>query len=551
MPGRADGPVLHEHVPDIKADEAVLTISSGRADPVAIEQDGEVLMAPDLKEPALDQPPMLADPGDGELGEQPGQRSPSFTPDRITDLEGQLDYYETFTPIIAPFKRVTALDATALGPAGVRMPVLVVADGRTRPVAIEGADSAPPDARPRDRFWGDATLDFSRGRMLPLPSVSPESRILSLKSEPEVMLSITRDGADNFFIALDRNERTPSEPVRIAYLTDAPITYFGGDIPAVGIETLAAFAPPLDAELKRRGRALARELGVQEGADLKTALHALTEHFRAFEESSEPPRDTGDIYADLVRGKKGVCRHRAYGFVVTAHALGIPARFVQNEAHSFVEVRLPGAYGFRRIDLGGAAQGLNAHADKDAPVYQPKEPDALPRPAAYEESYSQAGLGTSGAEKPAGDQLAGRWLPPAEGDPSSAVSSAAAPRPLTGNAHDANAGSPTDGVTPPKPRTPLTVTLDALHTRVLRGQRLEVSGRVTRAGDSQGVAGLRVEVSFAAEDRRDRLLLGIAVTSDNGAFLGSFGVPTDLELGDYRLVVLTPGDAAHAPAMAQ
>jgi len=65
------------------------------------------------------------------------------------------------------------------------------------------------------------------------------------------------------------------------------------------------------------------------------------------------------------------------------------------------------------------------------------------------------------------------------------------------------------------------------------------------------VAGLRVEVSFAAEDRRDRLLLGIAVTGESGAFTGSFGVPTDLQLGDYRLVVLTPGDAEHAPAMAE
>jgi transglutaminase-like putative cysteine protease len=328
--GRAEGPVLHEHVPDITPDEAVLTISSGRADPVAIEQDGEVLMAPDLEQPALDQPPMLADPGDGALGEQPGQRSPSFTPDRITDLEGQLDYYETFRPMIAPFKRVTSLDATALGPAGVRMPVLVVADTRLRQVPVEGADSQPPDARPRDRFWGEATLDFAHGRSLPLPSVSPESRILSLKSEPPVMLTVARDGADNFFIALDPKERAPLEPVRIAYLTDAPVSYFGGAIPVASLESLAAFAPPLDPELKRRGRTLARELGIQEGADLRTALHALTEHFRAFEESSEPPRDTGDIYADLVRGKKGVCRHRAYGFVVTAHALGIPSRFVQN-----------------------------------------------------------------------------------------------------------------------------------------------------------------------------------------------------------------------------
>lgn len=546
---RAEAPVLHEHVPDIEPDEAILTVSAGRADPAAIEQDGEVLLAPDLEAPALDQPPMLAEPGDGALGEAPGQRSPTFTPDRVTDLEGQLDYYETFRPIIAPFKRVTSLDATALGVQGARLPVLVIGDTRQRPVPIEGADSAPPDARARDRFWGDASLDFRLGRTLPLPSVSPESRILSVKTEPQVALSFARDGADNFYVTLERSEPLPSEPVRIAFLTDAPTTYFGGDIPAVSLETLARQAPPLDAELRRRGRALAREIGVPEGADLRATLHALTAHFRAFEESSDPPRDTGDIYSDLVRAKKGVCRHRAYGFVITAHALGIPASFVQNEAHSFVEVKLPGI-GYRRIDLGGAAQALRAHGTEGAPLHQPKEPEQLPRPAAYEESYSQLGSGVSGIEKPADQQLEGRWLPPAENDPNGAVSSAAAPRPLTGHA-PASAQAANDE--PPKPRAPLAITLDVLHTRVLRGQRLEISGRIMRGGTTQpaGVSGLRVEVSFAAEARRDRLLLGIAVTGADGRFKGSFGVPTDLELGDYRLVVLTPGDADHAAAMAE
>lgn len=545
---RADGPVLHEHVPDLEPEEAVLALSEGRADPAAIEQDGEVLLAPDLAGPALDQPPMLAEPGDGALGEGPGQRSPTFTPDRITDLEGRLDYYTTFKPVIAPFKRVTSLDVTALGAQGVRVPVLAVGDTRLRTVPIEGADRAPPDARPRDRFWGEATLDFSRGRTLPLPSVSPESRILSVRTEPGVGLSFARDGADNFFVSLEPGELAPAEPVRIAFLTDAPTTYFAGEIPDVSPSALAAHAPPLDAELRRRGRALARELGIADGASLRDAIHALTRHFRAFEESSEPPRDTGDIYSDLVRGKKGVCRHRAYGFVVTAHALGIPARFVQNEAHSFVEVLLPAGLGYRRIDLGGAAQGLEAHGASDAPLYRPKGPDPLPRPAAYEESYSQLGLGVSGVERPADAQLEGRWLPPADNDPN-AASSAAAPRPLTGHAP-----SGTPEAAEAKRRAPLRIELDALHTRVLRGQRLEVSGRVRRAGTdgaATGVPGLRVEVSFAAEARRERLLLGIAVTGQDGAFAGSFGVPTDLALGDYRLVVLTPGDAGHAPAVAE
>jgi hypothetical protein len=47
------------------------------------------------------------------------------------------------------------------------------------------------------------------------------------------------------------------------------------------------------------------------------------------------------------------------------------------------------------------------------------------------------------------------------------------------------------------------------------------------------------------------MLLGIAVTDAQGHFRGRFGVPKDLDVGDYRLIVITPGDARYAPALAQ
>ncbi len=541
---RAEGPVLHEHVPDVDPDEAVLELSNGKAEPLAIEQDDEVLLAPSLgEEQPFDEPPMVAEPGDGVLGEAPGQRSPTFTPDRMTELEGTLDYYENFRPVIAPFKRVTSLDATLLGPGG--SPVLAIASAARRAVPIEGASGAPPDARTRDRFWGEATLDFAAGRALPMPSVSPESRILTLKSEPEVALRVERDGADNFFVVLGAG-LVPAGPVKIAFLTDAPTGYFAGEIPRAPIDALAHRAPRIDPKLALRGRALAAEIGVRPGMDLHDALHVLTAHFRAFEESRQPPPDTGDVYADLVRGKKGVCRHRAYGFVVTAHALGIPARFVQNEAHSFVEVQLPGSGGvkesWRRIDLGGAAQGMIAHGAEDAPVYQPKEPDALPRPAAYAESYSQLGRSVQGVQKPDDAVLQGRWLPvdaKATGF-SSGVESAG-----TGTAAGTASAQP-DAVE----REAVAIKLDPLEPSLLRGQQLAVGGRIEgEAG--QGVAGLRVEVSFAAQGRRERLLLGVAVTDQEGRFAGAYGVPPDLAVGDYELVVITPGDALHAGARAK
>jgi transglutaminase-like putative cysteine protease len=532
--------VLHEPVPNVDPDEAVVALAQHEADPSAIVYDGEVLPAPERSGSAQSAPSMLATPGDGLGAEQPGRRSPSFKPDRMTDLEGSLEYYEAFKPSIAPFKRVTSLDATVLDRDG-KTPVLTIHDPRRRPVPIETANAKPPDARPRDRFFGEVTLDFSQGRVVPLPSVSPESRILSLRTEPATQIAIERDGADNFFAVAQG--AVPKSTVFVAFLTDAPRAYFGAELPHGKVSALAAEVPELDPSIRSRALGFAATLGVNRDSDLADALSALVAHFRAFEESSEPPPDTGDIYLDLARAKKGICRHRTYAFVVTAHALGIPARFVQNEAHSWAEVKLP-RIGFMRIDLGGSAHGLTAHGAQDRPQYQPVEPDPLPRPAAYERSYSLAGRDARGVRRPGDKELQGRWVAPSE-----SAAKAAQAKPGE-QASFMGARSKSATTTELGTRAPLTVTLAERHHSVMRGTDLRVAGRIQNAA-GLGVAGLRIEVSLATEGRRERMLLGVAVSSERGAFDAAFGVPPDLAVGDYRLVVVTPGNAAYLPAMAE
>jgi hypothetical protein len=536
----ADGDVLHEFVPDVDPGEPLRALERGGRAPEAIEYQGEVLPAPEPGA-AGDAPAMIAEPGDGLGPELPGQRSPTFAPDRQTQLEGTLQYHASFNPEIAPFKRITALDAIVLAADG-KTPVLAVADPRRRGVAVEGADSAPPDPRPRDRFWGEATLDLSSGGAVPLPSVSPESRILSVRTEPAVDVVVQRDGADNFF-ALPKGKR-PTKPVFVAFLTDAPRSYFASPLPRAAVSVLAERVPDFDAGVRARALGFARELGLGPRAELSVALNKLVAHFRAFEESAEPPPDTGDVYLDLARAKKGVCRHRAYAFVITAQALGIPARFVQNEAHSWVEVELP-KLGWLRIDLGGAAHGLNAHGAEDRPLYRPVEPDPLPRPAAYEESYSQLGRNTRGLRKPGDEELQGRWLSPA------------ADGAATGEAAQASGDaapfmSSVDGprARPDSSRAPLEVTLQERRFEALRGDALTLAGNVHDAAGN-GIAGLRVEVSLAADGRRERMLLGVAVTGPDGRFDGAFSLPTDLAPGDYRLVVVTPGNSKYQPAIAE
>jgi transglutaminase-like putative cysteine protease len=565
---RAEERKLHEYVPNIDVGEA----SIGK-DPLAAGRGGEGAQAggPLSAEAG---PAYEATRGDGTPGEPAGRRTPSFRPDRLTELSSSLDYYEVFRPAIAPWKRVSALGAIRLDGDG-KTPVFFARSEAITRVRIEGEASAPPDARPRDRFSAELDLDFGAGTVVPLPSVSPESRLLSLSTTPKVALQIERDADDNFAARL--LSPTPDRPVRVRFVTDAPRSYFGAEIPHGRVSGLELAVPTLEHSIERRGLAMAKRLGLTRNSDLRAAIETLTEYFRGFEESSSPPDNTGDLYLDLVRSRKGICRHRAYGFVVTAQALGIPARFVQNEAHSWVEVKLP-RLGFMRIDLGGAAHGLTAHNVADAPSYVPSLPDPLPQPASYRRSVAQAAARATGP-RPQADGVMGRWLSADEsvadergemqaaqrdGAPDEA---AGEPAPQRGD-KDREAGArasaglaPENGGARPqqgetaaqsgtrRERLALSIQLHDRRFSALRGTQLSLAGRVVDPA-AQGVAGLRVEAWIAEGSPTRRMLLGVCVTDDRGNFEASLGIPSDLRVGDYKLLVMTPGNAQYAASVA-
>ena len=538
---QADDTLLHEYVPDIDPQEVAAALAPPSKPGAHDVQDRRHARADRAVQDATPEPNRALSESPESA---PNPQAENFRPDRLTSLEGNLDYYEVFDPSIAPFKRVMSLDATRLD-GDARTPVLGVSDTRHRSVPIEAADAAPTDARPRDRFVGELDVDFSGDRMQRLASVSPESRILGLRTTPAVAVLIERDGADNYFIRIVGAR--PAGPVHVSFATDAPRAYFGAAIPRVPLHALAAEVPALPASIAKRALRFAAQLGISPKSDLRSALETLTRYFRAFVESTTPPDDTGDLYNDLVHGGKGLCRHRAYGFVVTAHALGIAARFVQNEAHSWVEVKLPGL-GFLRIDLGGASHGLTAHSAHERAVYRPAQPDTLPRPATYRESYAQAEraqphvpAAESNATGADSESLAGRWL---QANPSVSERGSGTASDGRRQANEASAAANADG------KSPLRVAIADRRMSAVRGGKLVLTGRVTDAGE-RGVAELRVEVWIAREKRQERMLLGVSVTDADGYFRAAFGVPPDLEVGDYRVVVVSQGDTAHQPVVSE
>jgi len=301
---------------------------------------------------------------------------PYYTPDRTQTLFGASSYTVVFQPSIVPFKRMQALDYVVLGP-DQKTAVLTLRDATpSREVAIEPAAQNLPE---HDVFNGDVVLDFTQEDKILLPNVAPHARVVRIHSYPKTSIRLLKDGADNLYAVADPR---PTRRVHLTLVVAVPWSYFGGALDPVQTHVVQQMPAVLTAKL-RQAAAL---LGLKQGMRSDQVIIKLTEHFRGFEESSIERSD--DDFVDLVRQRKGLCRQRAYAFVVLAQWLGLHARYVQNEAHVWVEVeQAPGMW--RRIDLGGSPQGVRLSGVAKG-LHKPKLQDALPKPQAYVALYQIA-----------------------------------------------------------------------------------------------------------------------------------------------------------------
>lgn len=544
----ADAPVLHDFVPSLALGDTALVIEGADDEPTGILYDGRIVSAPTGAATRDEAVEAASDPAPGGAGDAP--EAPVYRPDTLTGTHTATGYYEVFTPAVAPYKRVESYDRVALDPDGT--PVLTVAD--TTPVALPvvGTDSVAADGRPRDRFWGSVVVDFARGARAKIASVSPESRILFVRTEPRTRLRFETDSAGNHYVvALE----PVTSSVRVTFLTDAPQSYFNTTAPAIRTDAQLALVPRVPDALREKALRFAEEIGISPRDPLRASLDKLVEHFRAFQQSDRLPRGTGDIYLDLARGGVGVCRHRAYAFVVTALALGIPAHYLQNEAHAWVEVRL-GDVGFVRIDLGGSSTAVQGHGLEDRPAYAPVQQDPFPQPEEFVRSYlAMQGQGstpfssvgeTRATDEGSSGSSTGDGGTNARPDPSRpSTATATGPSESPGPAAAGAGAEP--GFAPPVALAVTSTHVDGGGFRVLRGRTLDLRG-VVRDAQGAGLVGMRVDVYVlvAGVERR----LGATVTGPDGRFEASVTVPQDLALGHHALRVRAAGDARHAPSVA-
>jgi transglutaminase-like putative cysteine protease len=505
---RADGrpPLEHEPILPDPANDVAMGLRLDGDLPPAIETTSGLVAAPDPRESV---PPVAPGAPDTSLAGHDGGPSAAsrFRPDTDTSRPDTLPYSDPFTPSTAPWKRLVAFD-------------MVDEDTtlRVRDAALQ-AFPIRTDARndaTEERFYGDLVVDLVPDQPARIPSVGPEARVVHARlgvGAEDIPFQLLHDSADNWFIRTQHTGRA-----RLVYELSIARAAFGGAFD----EALDGAAPYgiLPPSIQRDTEIVARQIGVPK-ATRRDTLTALVSYFRSFTESNERPSTERGIYLALALSKKGVCRHRAYAFMVTATGLGFRTRVVMNEAHAWVEVH--DGRRWKRIDLGGAGTLLAETAPQHGPTYaQPPDPFEWPAGARRGEDLGRTAQGPGGTE-----------------GTSTSTDTNGGAAPTTPAAQTMTAAPKVDR--PEDTRVAAAVTLASDEGSIVRGQPLHVGGSIA----ADGAPCAHVAVVISARERKTGAMspLGELVTDARGDYRGSLLVPRSIGVGDYELVAVTQGDA--------
>ena len=482
-------------------------------------------------------PPMPpgAEPAASAGGATGGADSPSiassFSIDRDTSRPRSVAYEDPFTPTVVPFKRAVVYDGVD------RRGDLIVRDGSLSDVPTL---SAP---RPNDEsFHASFELDLAANEPAPIPSVAPGARLVQMSREPRVPLRIAFDSAENWFVT-----STTSRHVRLTLQIVADRRVFGSAFRDVNAAALAPALVPLPAEVKQSALEVARALGLAPSGRPRDVVLALVSHFRRFTASERRPTSQGlSLYRELALTARGICRHRAYAFTITALGLGVPARMAMNEAHAWVEV-FDGEL-WHRIDLGGAADRLETDDEGRPRHVEPHDPFAWPDRRESGLAMAERRAAPS-ADEPGADGASGLG-----GAPGAEPSPAAGPTASPAGAPEGDAPAAADTAPPaappvvpsePAPGEPPALPADVLlrtgAERAERGKGLFVAGVVQSGG--RVCSGARVDVVLVAPGR-ESLPLGSLVSDARGEFRGSLVIPWNAALGEHTLLATASGCAS-------
>ncbi|MEI9937250.1 MAG: transglutaminase-like domain-containing protein [Pseudomonadota bacterium] len=506
IPAHADGPVLHEYLaPDAAEDLRMGATTQDGAMPAAIDTRSGVLAAP--TEPRTNSAASQVAYGGSAT---PDSIDASYRIDRDTSRPDAVRYDDPFIPAVTPFKRLYAYDGLDEGFE------LVVHDKQLRALPI-GGEARPDD----DQFYGDLFVDIVPGVPVRIPSVGPGTRVLVARAEPALRFELQRDGADNWFIVGDARKR-----VRLVLELAIMRRAFGSEFGDVSWSELARSVPALPPTARASASEVLATIGISQAQRPAEAVRALVNYFRTFAPSDDAPRASsgGALYSELALSKKGVCRHRAYAFVISALGLGIPARLVRNEAHAWVEVSDGSSW--HRVDLGGAASHLDYEQHSSEHQHQPPA-DPYQWPPGSEAGASL----TAQASSPGGAR---------SGSPGAAASGAPPSAPRPQNVAPSSSAVPEPPAPRDDPHSQNEVAISSDDHELRRGARFHVTG--TARTEQAVCANSRVDIALRDKAGAEHWL-GALATDSSGKYDGRVALPFDLEVGDYAVVATTPRSA--------
>ncbi len=487
-------------------DDAEVSNESPAGDSSAFDPDATTPSTnPDPNAAPVD--PTPDDPRNG-LGDE-------AAPDRDTEREGTLHYNEVFDPSVVPFKRNRALDVVG------EDLVLRVSEGRMERLEPRGNRVE----RGREVFWGSVLLSAQAGERIPIPSVSPEGNILSYQANPPQEVRFERDAAGNFYATPELDGR-----LRLVFVTDAPAHWFGRSLPVSARfdQVPRNLRPKVPRNVQREALEVAAAIGISDDMSYSAMLEKLVVWFREFE-PGEPPPTQGSVYRDIALGKRGICRHRGHGFVITAQALGIPAHYVFNEAHVFVEVYIPGDNaGWLRIDLGGGADELQVHGAEGKSLHRPLMNDPFEKPASFTAAEAAGAThveGMPGEREGSGPELGpGGTMVPLEGPVVRAR---------------------------PEPSLEQTRTTIALsESLVYRGDAVRITGQVTTTRGAPIASGTVQLLLTHGPEREAVALLGSASVRA-GQFAADVAIPPRQAPGNYEIIAEFVSDGVYASSIGE
>jgi len=303
--------------------------------------------------------------------------------------------------------------------------------------------------------------------------------------------------------------------------------------------------PALPPSVQRAANEVVAKIGVSRRLSPRDDVTKLVTYFRGFTESEDPPSSTRDIYLDLALSRKGVCRHRAFAFMVTALHLGLPARMIVNEAHAWVEVH--DSRMWRRIDLGGAGRTLHDPLSSNVPHDPPPDPFAWPQGATRGDDLAErarhASAGGTNTSPPGATSAATSAAPPPPATSPRASSANGSGGP-DGNGNASGFGSSggrgKNGAQSTDERAVSIVTITPIGTDAHRGAPFKLRGQVSADGEPCGH--VTVEIVLHSRSQGD-LAIGQLATDERGAYDGAIVLPAAVPLGDYDIQARTLGDS--------